>query len=94
MHDVLNIADERWPSNIPSHAPCESCWHASPCLAVRASVNEQSQPFNQLLCSSLGCGAVVPLLQSLEEKLHFLRSHGIDAFMAWEDSSYDENDQR
>jgi hypothetical protein len=67
MHDVLNIADALWPSSVPSHAPCESCWHASPCLAVRASVNEQSQPFNQPLCSSLGCGAVIPLLQSLEE---------------------------
>lgn len=85
MEDVLSVADELWPSHASPHSPCENCWHASPCLAVRVTVDGHSPPINWTLCSFQGCGEIVPLLQTLEEKLHFLRRHGIDAFIAWED---------
>ncbi len=82
---VLNLAEQRWPSKHTFHAQCKDCWQASPCVAILGWWDGDSEPRTSPLYIQTGCGDVKVVMKSIEQKIYFVRRHGLDAFLAWVD---------
>lgn len=89
LYRVLTLAEKRWPSKHTYHKPCKDCWQASPCVAIRAWWEGDSEPRTSPLYIQTGCGEIKPVMGSIEQKIYFIRRRGVDAFLAWVDRSHD-----
>ena len=80
---VLKLASKRWPSKNSLHQRFQTCWRASPCIAIREWWDGALELRTSPLYIQTGCGDIKTVMNQVEQKLYFVRQHGLDAFIAW-----------
>ncbi|XZE43930.1 hypothetical protein SH467x_003512 [Pirellulaceae bacterium SH467] len=83
VNSVLHEAVMTW-SFTPKKARhrCELCWDVAPAIALRAEAKDSSVT-TVIIHKTNGCGDLQLVLHDIEEKIAFLRSRGLGAFLIW-----------
>ncbi|XZE20341.1 hypothetical protein SH449x_000209 [Pirellulaceae bacterium SH449] len=82
LQNILAKAELKWPSKRDDHKTCPNCWGTYPAIAIRHCMDGPNTTTG-ILYRTRGCGSAESVLPELEERLAFLRSHLVDAFIAW-----------
>jgi hypothetical protein len=83
VNSVVREAVMAWPPRPTTpHQRCEKCWDVSPAIGIRFQEKDQ-RTRTVVLYKARGCGDLLPVLDSIEEKIAFLRQRRLGVFLVW-----------